>query len=353
MALETYGWNDFWQQAFETHAAQGLVAGRVVVQHRERYGVATDNGEYSAELSGRLRYEAVRHSDLPAVGDFVALKPPGGDGPAIIQAVIPRRTAFLRKAAGERTEDQVVAANIDTIFILSALDRTFNLRRMERYLTLAWTSGASPVVVLNKADLCDDISARLGDVNGVAFGVPIHVISALTNRGLEEIEPYLQKGCTIGVLGPSGVGKSTLINHILGRDAQATQAVRQGDDRGRHTTTHRELFVSPTGALIIDTPGMRELQLWKAEEGLEITFEDLETLIARCRFRDCTHTTEPGCAVRPAIERGEIDPARLESYAKLTRELRYLESLDDTDAMLERKRQAKVANKAMKPFKNR
>lgn len=351
MALQSTGWNTEWAQAFAPHAAEGLTPGRVLVEHREMFMVATDSGERRAEVSGSLRHAAQRRADLPAVGDFVALRLADESGPGIIQAVLPRRTAFVRKAAGARTEEQVVAANIDLVFILSALDHDFNVRRLERYLTLAWDSGARPVILLNKADLCADLPSHLRQVERIAFDVPIHVLSALTGDGLRTLEPYLQSGQTVGVLGSSGVGKSTLINQLLGQDVQATGRTQPGTDRGRHTTSHRQLFVLPSGALIIDTPGMRELQLWASDEGLQNTFSDLEELARACSLRQCQHKSEPGCAVRAAIERGELLPERLASYAKLARELRYLETQKDGRAMLERKRADKRIHKALKAFK--
>jgi ribosome biogenesis GTPase len=304
-------------------------------------------------VTGKLRFEANRRSDFPAVGDFVALRLPDRDGPALIHAILPRRTAFIRKAAGQSTDDQVVASNIDTIFIMISLDRDFNLRRLERYLTLVWESGAQPAILLNKADLCKDPEAVLNEINEVAFGVPVHVISALNDEGLEALEPYLRPGFTVSFVGSSGVGKSTLLNQLLGRKVQATQEVRADDSRGRHTTTHRELFVRPEGGIIIDTPGMRELQLWHAQGGIEKAFSEIEALGAQCRFRDCSHGNERGCAVRAAVERGELDPERLASFEKLTQELRYIESRFNKNAALDRKRQEKIANKAMKPFKTR
>lgn len=349
MTLQSLGWNDHFAQAFAPYAADGLLPGRVISEHRGQYGVATDSGELAAELGGKLRHVADRRLELPAIGDFVALRPGQGDGVALVCGLLPRRTAFVRRAAGDRTEEQVVAANLDTVFIISALDRDFNLRRLERYLTLAWESGASPVILLNKADVCDAPELRRSEAARIAIAAPVHLLCALTAAGLAELAVYLRPGQTIGVLGSSGVGKSTLINQLLGRAIQATQQVQSGSQRGRHTTTHRALFMLPGGALIIDTPGMRELQLWGASEGLQTTFTDIEELAAGCRFSPCQHDRDAGCAVRAAVDRGELPADRLESYFKLSRELRYLESQKDE----QRKRADKLANKAMKQFKNR
>ena len=337
MVLRTLGWNEAWQQAFEPHAATGLVAARILVEHRGRFSVATDTAELSAEVTGRFRKTATLRSDLPAVGDFIALRLPSGDGPGQIEAVLPRRTAFIRKAAGSVTDDQVVAANIDTVFVVDAIDHKFNLRRLERYLSLAHASGAAPVILLSRADLADDATARFEEVAAIAAGASIHVISARTGLGLDRLEPYLQPGSTVCMIGPSGVGKSTLINEILGQALQRTQEVRASDHRGRHTTTGRHLFVRTGGGMLIDTPGMRELQLWYSQEGVEATFEDIEALALQCRFHDCRHGSEPGCAVRAAIECGELDPKRLVSHAKMVDELRRAASVDEVRARRRRK----------------
>jgi ribosome biogenesis GTPase len=349
MNLQNLGWNDAWQQAFESHASRRLVPGRVLVEHRGRYEVATETSEHRAETAGSLYNTATMRSDLPSVGDFVALRMSGGDGPVLIQAVLPRKTAFIRKAAGTVTDDQVVAANIDMVFVVDALDRNFNLRRIERFLTLARVSGAAPVIILSKADLSDDAQARLDDVQTIAFGVPIHIISALTRLGMEQLAPYLQPGRTVALLGPSGVGKSTLTNELLGHQTQRTQAIRSWDDRGRHTTTGRHLLIRADGGMLIDTPGMRELALWYSDDGVESVCRDVEALAEACRFRDCQHASEPECAVRATIERGELDPGRLKNHAKMVRELRREESVDDMKA----RRRRKLDLQSRKPMKRR
>jgi ribosome biogenesis GTPase len=332
--LAGLGWSPFFAEAFAPYAVDGLVPGRVAVQHRGAYVVHTEAGELPAEVTGRLRHEAAGAADLPAVGDWVAARQ--GD-PLLIHAVLPRRTKFSRKAAGAETKEQVVAANVDVVFLVSALAGDLNARRLERYLALGWESGAEPAVVLTKADLCEDVTAALAEIEGIALGVPVHAVSNLTGEGLDELGPYFAGGRTIAVLGSSGVGKSTLINRLAGRDLQAVAEVR-ADGRGRHTTTRRELVPLPGGGLVLDTPGMRELALWDASGGVEGVFEDVGVLAARCRFPDCAHETEPGCAVRAALEDGSLDAERLASYRKLEGELRHLELKTDKRARSEERK---------------
>ena len=327
-----------------------LSSGRVIAVHRDAYRIAADTGERAGVLAGRLRHETTRRSDLPAVGDHVSIRLPPGDGPVVIEAVLPRKTALMRRAAGDRPDDQVIAANIDIVFVMVGLDHDFNVRRVERYLAAVWESGATPVVLLNKADLCADVNERLEELRRVAIGVDVHALSAATAEGVDAIQPYLQDGRTAGVVGSSGVGKSTLLNRLLGHDAQVTSAVRDHDSRGRHTTTHRELFVLPGGGFVIDTPGMREFQLSSAGDvdGVASVFEDIEALAARCRFADCAHQKEPGCAVREAVESGQLDAGRLASYEKLLKEVRYEASRDDPSAARERKRLGRIGSKEIK-----
>jgi ribosome biogenesis GTPase len=338
--LSELGWSPDFQEQFEHYAREGLAPGRVAVQHRGAYDVFTELRELSAEPSGRLRFDAHGAADLPAVGDWVALELRPGGG-ATIQAVLPRRTAFIRTAASDQhrgTEEQVVAANVDVVFLVTALVDDLNPRRLERYLVLAWDSGAEPVVVLTKADLCADVSAARAEVEAVAIAVPVHAVSNVTGVGLDELLPYFAGNRTVAALGSSGVGKSTLINSLTGRELQAVAELRR-DGRGRHTTTRRQLIPVPGGGLFLDTPGMRELQLAEVEYGVEETFDDVAELAARCRFRDCAHDAEPGCAVRAALESGELERARFESYRKLQRELEHLERRLDLRAQAEERRQ--------------
>jgi ribosome biogenesis GTPase len=350
LTLEELGWNEFFAASFAPHAAQGLVPARVVAQ-RGLNSVSTGEEEFYADLSGKLRHELKGPgggAGYPAVGDWVAVRPPTGTGRALVHAILPRRSKFSRKVSGQKTEEQVVAANIDTIFLVSGLDGDFNPRRIERYLTGAWDSGASPVVVLNKLDRCDDPERCLLETQAVAMGVPVHRVSALTGKNVDELLAYIVPGRTVSLLGSSGVGKSTLINRLLGRDIQKIGEVREGDDRGRHTTTHKELFLAPAGGLLIDTPGLREVQLWEGDQGIESTFGDVEELAESCRFGDCRHQGEPGCAVEAAVASGELPAERLESYRKLQREQRQLHLKQDELARLQEKKKNKVVHKAMR-----
>ena len=352
MDLQSCGWNEtHWEALFRAHAPQGCRPARVIAQHKGKYRLASEAGEVWGEVAGRF-HQSTRRSEFPATGDFVAVNLAVGEGSAIIQAVLPRTTVFRRKAAGSKVEEQVVAANVDTAFIVIGLDGELNGRRLERYLTIAWDSGSQPVVLLNKADACDDTAARATEIGLVAAGAPVHVISAHNGDGLDALAPYLAR-VYAPRSGSLGVGKSTLINRLLGHQTQLTQPVRGADRRGRHTTTHRELFLLPGGALIIDTPGMREVQVWAVDDGLDASFADIEALAAACRFGDCRHDTERDCAVRAAVARQELPADRLASFHKLARELHHVATETDYAAARQRKSADKVANRAMKPFKGR
>jgi ribosome biogenesis GTPase len=319
VTLAELGWNDFFAQAFLPYAAEGCSPARVTLELKGYCEVTGEDGARLGECSGKFIHAAKAPADYPAIGDWVAVTPQPGDAQRVaIQAVLPRRTKFSRRAAGLEVLEQVVAANVDTVFLVSSLDGNHHLHRLERYLAAAWSSGAEPVVLLNKADLTEeDVTPLREAIAEVAPRVPVFVISAQTRRGLKALAPYLQPGRTIALLGSSGVGKSTLINRLLGEKVQFTQEVRDADNKGRHTTTQRELLITPNGAIIIDTPGMREIQPWEAAAGLAGAFEDVAAIAARCKFRDCQHTVEPGCAVRAALEDGTLALARWESYQRM------------------------------------
>jgi len=341
--LATLGWNPFFDQHFNGCRSQGLSPARVAREYGQSYLVLCEHGELSAQVSGKLRHSALERSDLPAVGDWVAIQPRLDEGKATIHAVLPRKSSFSRKVAGAITEEQIVAANVDTVFLVSGLDSDFNVRRIERYLTLAWDCGAVPVIVLNKADLCAEVEAHVAEVESIAFGVPVYPISAKEKRGLTVLHQYLKLGETVALLGSSGVGKSTLINSLLGVEHRRVGSVREFDGKGRHVTTHRELVLLPEGGMLIDNPGMRELQMWGSDEGLAETFDDIGDLAAGCRFSDCRHDSEPGCAIRAALDDGTLDQARFRSYLKLQREVRYVESRrDQKERLAEREKWKKL-----------
>lgn len=325
MNLHALGWNGYFEKRFEDTKRNDDVPVRVVQEHRDRYVVCGEAGELDAELSGKLRHQAESRGELPAVGDWVAATVRPREGRATIHRVLPRKSGFVRKTAGIETVEQVLVANVDTVFLVSGLDGDFNVRRLERYLTLAWESGANPVLVLNKADVCGDVAARMAQVEEVAFGVPIHAMSGTKGEGVTALEAYCRPGQTVAFLGSSGVGKSTLINALLGEERMTVTAVREDDSRGRHTTTHRELIVMPSGGIVIDTPGLRELQLWGDEESLSQSFRDVAAIGMNCRFSDCLHEGEPDCAVLSAVAEGRLERRRYESYLKLRRELKFLE----------------------------
>jgi ribosome biogenesis GTPase / thiamine phosphate phosphatase len=354
MTLAELGWDDTFARHFAATAAghsgkaDDLHPARVGIEFNQIFRVYVEGGELDAITAGRLKHRAQGRAELPAVGDWVAVrKRPEEDRGAIV-AVLPRRSKFSRRMAGQVTDEQIVAANVDVAFIVMALDADFSTRRLERYLLLARESGAAPVVLLTKPDVAPDLRAQLAEVAAVVGDLPVHVLNPKRNEGVGEVGEYLAAGRTGALLGSSGVGKSTIINRLIGEDVQRTREVREGDSKGRHTTTHRELVVLPGGGLMIDTPGMRELQLWDAGEAVREAFDDVEALAGSCHFTDCRHRDEPRCAVKAAVEQGRLPAERLDSYRQLQQELTSLAEQQDERAMLERKRQSKVMGKALK-----
>jgi len=334
--LEELGWDADWASSFEQLQEDNSTAGRVAAQHRGAYVVWAADAELRARAAGRLFYAHEVGAPIPAVGDWVGVQR-NGDA-ATITSILPRRSAFLRKRAGFGSEEQVLAANVDTAFLLAGLDDDFSLRRLERYITTAWDSGAAPVVVLTKADLCADVGDAVLSVETVAIGVPVVPLSNVTGEGLDGLVPHLAPGRTVVLLGSSGVGKSTLLNRLVGTELMRTAEIA-ADGTGRHTTTHRELVRLPDGALVIDTPGLRELQFWEGD--VSAAFDDIETLAAECRFRDCAHAREPGCAVLAAVDNGRLELGRLRSWRKFQRELEAIAARTDRRLRLARKKRWK------------
>lgn len=349
--LTDLGWDETRAEDFSPYRAEGLVPGRVSVQHRGAWDVLTEQGELRCDMPGRLVFEASSKAELPAVGDWVAVQPRDDGRAGSIRGLLPRRTKFSRMAAhdpgSEVTEEQVLATNVDVVFVVMSLNEDISLRRLERYLTLGWESGAQPVVLLTKADLHPHPETVAVEVETVGPGVPVLVVSVRTGAGLDEMPRHLRPGTTAVFLGSSGVGKSTLVNTLAGEELFATQEIRR-DGKGRHTTTRRELVVLPGGGIVIDTPGMRELQLWRADEGLDEAFSDIHELAAQCRFSDCAHEAEPGCAVQAALADGSLDADRWESFRKLERELEALERRLDKRAQAETRRGYRTLNRAMR-----
>lgn len=348
LTLDELGWSAHFAAAFEPHRAAGLEPARVSLEHTHIYRVLAPGGERLARVSGRLRHGAAARADFPAVGDWVAIETPSGGGDARIRAVLPRVSRFSRRAAGNPTEEQVVAANVDVVFLVSGLDGDFNPRRIERYLVTAWESGASPVILLNKADLVADPDAVVREVADLAQGVPVHAISAKDDRAIDCVRQYVVRGRTAALLGMSGVGKSSIANVLLGEERLATRDVREYDSRGRHTTSGRQLLLVPGGGILIDTPGMRELQLWETGESVAGAFADVESIAEECRFRDCRHASEPGCAVLAAVAAGMLPEARLESFRKLQAEQQHQSRQQDERGRIETKRLGRIGAKAIR-----
>ena len=354
MSLQAYGWTDRFEKSFQELDGNGLEPARVLTENREIYRLYTTHGPLDATLSGRLRHQARALCDLPVVGDWVAIDGMEHSGsPARIQAVLPRRTQLSRKAAGNPTREQPVAANLDCALLIMGLDGDFNPRRMERLVITVWESGANPVVILNKQDLCDEAEQRQQDIEALIPGVPVHLASFVNGSGVSTLHALIRPGETIVLLGSSGVGKTTLLNRLCGEHRFATRLVRAADHRGRHTTSQRHLVLLPGGGVLMDNPGIREVGLWNATGGLETTFADIAELALNCRFRDCTHAEEPGCAVLKAVEEKALAAARLESYRSLQQELRYLSLRQDVAARHEDRRRIAAIHRAARKHKPR
>jgi ribosome biogenesis GTPase / thiamine phosphate phosphatase len=350
--LAAFGWTTALDEVFAPFTAAGLVPGRVVLEHNHVYRVVTAEGGLLAEAAGRIKYLATGRHELPAVGDWVGVRPDPRGGRSQIRTILPRRSWFSRKAAGRGTDEQVLAANIDTVFLVFGLDGLVNARSIERYLLVARRSGARPVVVLNKSDAASDPGADVAAVSRVAEGTPVYAVSTRIEGGLAPILSHLEAGQTVVLLGPSGVGKSSIVNALAGADVLTVGDVRAWDLRGRHTSVHRQLVATAGGALVIDTPGLRELQLWDTDD-VSHSFEDIAELGSGCRFRDCLHDREPGCAVKAAVVEGRLDRGRYESFLKLQHEQEAIQRLRDERADLDAKRQGRIASKSMKTFQKR
>src|SRR3989441_858838 len=347
-ALQRWGWSSYFEALWNEGERGSAVPTRVIGQQRKFWRIAGAFGECWGEASGKLRLAAEEGVEWPTVGDWVVADVREAGSSALILEVLPRRSRFVRKMAGKKIAEQVLAANVDTALLVAALDGDFNPRRVERYLAQCWESGAKPVIVLNKADACVDMSVKTTEMERIALGTDVRVISARTGQGMDGLEKFMKHGQTVVLLGSSGVGKSTIANCLLGEMQQEVQPVREGDSRGRHTTTARELFVLPGGALLMDTPGLREMQLWDADQGVAQTFADIDSLAAKCRFGDCRHEGEPGCAVQAALSAGTLDPARVENRRKLLREQEFLRRKVDPEARQEQKEQWKQIHRAQR-----
>lgn len=345
-SLARLGWHDFFRDQLAAEPPPVLVA-RIVEEQRGAYRIAGDVDGW-AEVSGRFRHTARAVAEFPAVGDWVLVSAPEGSDRALITRLLNRRSTISRKAAGRAVEEQVLAANIDTMFLVTAFGEDLNPRRIERYLTVVRDAGAVPVVVINKADLSFDPEGEAAAVRARLPFVDVVLLSARHAQGLDAVGAYLTAAQTVALVGSSGVGKSTLVNCLLGKDVLKTGEIREDDGRGRHTTTSRQLVELPGGALLIDTPGMRELQPWVDESAVAETFDDIAALAAGCRFTDCGHGTEPGCAVLAAVERGALDPARLEHFRHLGREMAFEERKRDKSAAAAEKRRWKQIHQAAK-----
>lgn len=357
--LIEYGWNKTheanWEAIIENINKKNCVPGRVTLEHKRMFRVVTAEGEWLSVCSGTFEHEAFERRDFPAVGDWVAVEKMPGEERGIIHAILPRTSLFSRKVAGSAITEQILAVNIDIVFLVMSMNKDFNARRLERYLVAAYDSGAVPVVVLTKKDMCENPSYYIEEAQNIALGSNVFAVSNLTGEGISALTRLLTDDKTAALLGSSGVGKSSLANVICGDKMMAVQDIREDDDMGRHTTTHRELITIPTGGVLIDTPGMREFQLWDNNESLDSSFKDVEEFSNSCKFNDCQHNNEPGCAIRQALDTGALSADRYGSYLKLKRELAFLERKMDRTAQSKERKKWKTITKSMRshPSKKR
>jgi len=344
--LESLGWDARWEEAFVKFRESNLAPARVATEDKHHYTVVGEPGECLAVIAGKMFHQRHSNAGFPKVGDWVAVAPQPGEAKVVIHHVLPRRTTVARKVPGREVEEQLLAVNVDKAFVVQALDTTFNLRRLERFLVMIREGGAEAVVILNKADLCDDVEARLAETQQAAGPAPVIVVSAKTRRGIGQLRERITPGQTVVFIGTSGVGKSSLINRLCGEEVQPTIEVRESDSKGRHSTTWRELIPLPCGGLVIDTPGMREFHMWMAGDGADEAFPDIAELAVRCHFRNCSHTTEKRCALKEAVEAGQLPRERMESFLKLQRELEYMTVERREHTYMARKRQTKISQNA-------
>lgn len=346
--LKKSGWNEFFEDQLSNFKMDEFTAGRVSRENKNNFILLTEHGEITAELSGKFLFNAESKSDFPAVGDWVLFRHLPAEQKGIIEIVLERKSKFSRKVTMSKTDEQIIASNIDFLFIVSSLNEEVNIRRIERYLTLAHESGLTPVIILSKSDLSENNDEIMSELKKISGNTGIHAVSSLENKGMDILSGYFSGNRTVAFVGSSGVGKSTLINKLSGEDLMEVKEISTYKDKGRHTTSHRELIILPSGGAIIDTPGMRELQMWEGSDGIGETFSDIENLISECKFSDCTHTSEPGCAVTDALDNGGLDEGRYRNYLKLKKEIRYFERRKSVKDMISEKKKWKTITKQVR-----